>query len=71
MRELSKSATIFFEIFVQPVKQVTWHAKGDYFATVMPEGTYVIQLPFILVEGFEGLKYHKNYDNRFSLFFKI
>ena len=23
---------------LQPVKQLTWHAKGDYFATVMPEG---------------------------------
>jgi len=22
----------------KPVKQVTWHAKGDYFATVLPEG---------------------------------
>ena len=22
----------------KPVKQVTWHARGDYFATVMPEG---------------------------------
>lgn len=22
----------------KPIKQVTWHGKGDYFATVMPEG---------------------------------
>ena len=22
----------------KPVKQVTWHGKGDYFATVLPEG---------------------------------
>lgn len=22
----------------KPIKQVTWHGRGDYFATVMPEG---------------------------------
>ena len=24
--------------FFKPVKQVTWHPRGDYFATVLPEG---------------------------------
>lgn len=34
---LPKEALIVLNTF-KPVKQVTWHGKGDYFATVLPEG---------------------------------
>ena len=34
---LPKEALICLTLF-KPVKQVTWHGKGDYFATVLPEG---------------------------------
>jgi ribosome biogenesis protein ERB1 len=34
---LPKEALICLTFFI-PVKQVTWHGKGDYFATVLPEG---------------------------------
>ena len=34
---LPKEALIALTFF-KPVKQVTWHGKGDYFATVLPEG---------------------------------
>ena len=36
---------IFFKLqlfplhFLQTVKQVVWHAKGDYFATLLSDGT--------------------------------
>ena len=31
-----------FLVFLKGLKQVTWHGKGDYFATVMPDGSIVI-----------------------------
>lgn len=34
---LPKEALIYLTFF-KPVKQVTWHGKGDYFATTLPEG---------------------------------
>ena len=34
---LPKEALISLTFF-KPVKQITWHGKGDYFATVIPEG---------------------------------
>ncbi|VDO99024.1 unnamed protein product [Soboliphyme baturini] len=33
-----KLTLIVLAVFVRNVKQVTWHAKGDYFAAVMPDG---------------------------------
>jgi len=36
--EKSPPGTLVTVTHFKAVKQVTWHAKGDYFATVMPEG---------------------------------
>jgi len=36
--EKSPPGTLVVVDHFKPVKQVTWHAKGDYFASVMPEG---------------------------------
>jgi len=36
--ESSPPGTLVMVTHFKPVKQVTWHAKGDYFASVLPEG---------------------------------
>eukprot|EP00092_Neocalanus_flemingeri_P020013 GFUD01021673.1.p1 GENE.GFUD01021673.1~~GFUD01021673.1.p1 ORF type:complete len:738 (+),score=261.12 GFUD01021673.1:70-2283(+) len=36
--EKSPPGTLVMVTHFKAVKQVTWHAKGDYFATVLPEG---------------------------------
>jgi len=36
--EKNPPGTLVTVTHFKPVKQVTWHAKGDYFASVMPEG---------------------------------
>lgn len=42
---------LFICLFVlssQPISQITWHGKGDYFATVVPQGeVFTLSLKFL------------------------